>query len=131
MIGEHDVGFERLVEHRLAIRGRVVVGQRAARAGLAVILGESADTIDIKHARLGFRQRMRVDVGRVDQASRKKSFLAQQDRQGIRLLARAAAGHPDLQRRVGPQQRHDLLAQRPEIRRVAKHLAHLHGEEIQ
>ncbi len=38
---------------------------------------------------------------------------------------------PHLERRVRAQQRHHLFAQRPEVRWVSEHLAHLHGEMIE
>ncbi len=43
VIGEHDVGAQRLVEHRAAVVRRVVVGQRRRRAGAPMVLGEAGD----------------------------------------------------------------------------------------
>ena len=77
------------------------------------------------------RERVLVDVGRVEQRALLEPFLAEQDDEGIELLAAAAAGDPDLERRIGAQVRHHLLADRPEIGRVAEHLADLHGQVAQ
>ena len=73
-----------------------------------MVLGEAGDAVDLVDAGFRLLQRLRVDVGRVDQRARQQPFLAQQNGQRIGLFAGAAAGHPDLQRRIGPQQRHHL-----------------------
>jgi hypothetical protein len=81
----------------------------------------------------GFRrgQGARVDVGRVDHAALEKMFLAQQDGERVRLLTAAAAGAPELQARVRAQVRQHFLPEGAEVRRIAKELAHLHGEVVE
>ena len=87
VIGEHDVLPQRLVEHRPAVRGRVVVGERGFGAGLAVVAREARDAVDGIDARLRSFQRARVDVRRVDQRLLQQTLFAQQDGQRVRLLA--------------------------------------------
>ena len=128
VVGEHHVLAQPLVEHHAAIGGGVIVRQRATGAGARMVLGESRHPRHVEHARLGGAQRVRVDVGGVDQGAVQQAFFLQQDGQRIHLFPRAAPGHPDLERRVGAQQRHHLLAQRLEVAGVAEHVAHLHGE---
>ena len=101
-----------------------------------MVVGEARDAIDGVHARFRLLQRLRIDVGRIDERALEQALLAQQDRERIRLLAGAAARHPHAQRRIGAQQRHDLRPQHAVVARVAEHLAHLdrevveqHGEE--
>jgi hypothetical protein len=76
-------------------------------------------------------QRPRVDVGGVDDRALKQPLLAEEDGQGIGFLAGAAAGHPQLQRRVGAQERDDALAQRLEVAGIAEHLADRHGQHVE
>ncbi len=72
---------------------------------------------------LGLVQRMRVDVGGVDDGALKQPFLTQQDGHGIHLFPRAAARDPDLDRGPGTQQRHHFVAHGKEVVRVTEHLA--------
>ena len=128
VVREHHVLAQALVEHHAAIAGSVVVRQRTAGAGARMVLGKSRHPRHVEHSRLCRAQRVRVDVRGVDQRAVQQAFFLQQDGQRIHLFSRAAPGHPDLERRVGAQQWHHLLAQRLEVAGVAEHVAHLHGE---
>ena len=116
VVRKHDVLLQGLVEDRPAVGRRVVVGEGRAGAGLAMVLGEAGDAVHVVDAGLRLLQRLGVDVRRVDQRAREQAFLAQENRERVRLFAGAAAGHPDFQRGVGAQQRDHLLAQRAEVR---------------
>ena len=123
--------LEPLVEHRAAVGGRVVLRQRGTPAGALVVVGEAGDAVHGVHAGLGTLQRVGIDVGGVDQAAFEQAFFMQQDGEGIDLFAGAAARHPDLERRVGAQQRYHGVAQGLEVARVAEHLADLHGHVVE
>jgi hypothetical protein len=62
-----------------------------------------------------------VDVRRVDAGAVVEPLLAEDDREREGLLPGRAARVPDPHERIGPQERHDLLAERGEERRVAEH----------
>ncbi len=96
-----------------------------------MVFGEACYTGQIVNSRLRLLQRVRVDVRRVDERAREQPFFPQQDSQRIDLFARAAAGDPDLERRVGAKDRHHAARAASGNRRVAEHLAHRHGEEVQ
>ncbi|MCY1403497.1 hypothetical protein D9M71_186810 [compost metagenome] len=123
MVGEGHVFAQAAVEHGIAIGRGVVIGEGCTAAGLLVIGGITAHALDRIDALPGLLQRTRVDVGGVDDAAFKQAFLAQQDGHGIDLLARAAAGNPYLDGRVGLEQRHHVAADRQEMLGVAEHLA--------
>src|SRR3569832_830138 len=74
---------------------------------------------------------MGIDVSGVDERTLQQALLAQKNGERISFFTGTATGHPHLQRRISAQQRHDLFAQRTEIRRIAKHLAHLNGKKIE
>ena len=129
MLGEHRAGAQGLVEHRRTVGRGIVLRERRAAAGSAMVLRELRDAVEFVDAGLGALAGGGADVGGVEQRALLEAFLAEQDGQRVQLLAVGAARHPDLQRGIGAQVRHDLLAQRPVIVGIAEHLAHLDGEE--
>ena len=71
-----------------------------------MVLREELDAVEREDPCFGLGQRLVVDVGGVEQRALLQAFFPEQDGEGIHLLAAAAAGHPDLERRVGAQMRH-------------------------
>ncbi len=96
-----------------------------------MVFGEGLDPFQGVDPRGGGLQGGGVDVGGVEQGPVEQALLAEQDGEGMQLLALAAAGDPHLQRRIGAQVRRHLLAHRPVVAGIAEHLADLHGQEVQ
>ncbi len=93
-----------------------------------MVFAEQLDAVQAVDPGLGAFQGFVIDVGGVEQRAVEKAFLAEQDGEGIQLLAGAATGDPDLERRIGAQMRHDFFADGAEIKRVAKQFADLNRE---
>src|SRR3569623_763700 len=55
MVRKHDVLSKRLVEHRPAVGGSVIVGQRYARTRAVMIVGEAGDALELVDAGLRLR----------------------------------------------------------------------------
>src|ERR1700734_3405571 len=96
-----------------------------------MIFREELDAVEIVNSGLGFAQSILVDVRRVKQRALLETFFTEKNNKGIQLLTAAAPGDPDLERRIGTQVGHDLLADRPEIGRVSEHSADLYGQVAQ
>ncbi|MNL28187.1 hypothetical protein D3C87_1498200 [compost metagenome] len=131
MIGEGHVLAQRLVENRITVRRRVVVGERTLATCLLVIGSVGADILHRENPLLGFLQRARIDIGGVDDRALEQALFTQQDRHRIDLFTGAATGNPDLDRRISLEQRHYLAAYRQEVRRVAEHLADRDRQQLQ
>lgn len=131
MVGEGDVFAQRAVEQGGVVGGRVVVGESALAAGRLVIGGVGAHVLERENAFPGFFQRLRVDVGRVNEAALQQAFFLQQDGERIHFLAGAAARDPDLQRGVGSEHRGHMLAQADVVRGVAEHFRDGDGQVLQ
>lgn len=93
-----------------------------------MVLSEFAQAIHRIDARLSRLQRVGVNVRRIEKGPVVKTFLLEEDGEGIDLFAVAAARDPDLQRRIGAQMRQHLFPQRFEIGRIPEHLADLYRE---
>ncbi|MNT45840.1 hypothetical protein D3C72_1824430 [compost metagenome] len=131
VIGEGHVLAQGLVENRVPIGRRIVVGKRTLATGLLVISSVGADVLHRENPLPGLFQRARIDVGGVDDGTVQQAFFAQHNGHRIHLFTGAASGDPDLDRRVGSQQRHHFLADGQEVRGVTKHLADRNGQQLQ
>lgn len=96
-----------------------------------MVLGKEGEALQVVHAGFRLGEGRAVDVGGVEHGLAFQSFLPEQDGEGIQFFAGAAAGHPDLERGIGPEVGNDLFADGAEIGRVAEHVAHLHGQVIE
>ena len=85
-----------------------------------MIFGEERHPFQIEHAGLGPSQRVGIDVGAVEHRAIFQALFTHENRERIELFAGAAARNPHLERRISPQVRHDLLANRFEVTRVAE-----------
>ncbi|MNY16177.1 hypothetical protein D3C86_1494300 [compost metagenome] len=131
MIGKGHILAQRLVEYRVTIGRRVVVGERALASGLLVVGRVGADILHREDALLGLVQRARVDVRGVNDRAVQQSLFTQEDGHRIDLFPGAAPGDPDLDRRVSLEQRHHFLTNGQEVRGVAKHLADRNRQQLQ
>ena len=122
VLGEDGLRSEHRIEAGDVAVGAVVLRERLAPAAAQVVLGVELHPLQRERARPRALQRRLVDVGRVDPRAVEQALLVQGDRHRVDLLARRAAGVPDADERIGPQQREHVLAQRPVKARVAEHL---------
>src|SRR6202167_6092976 len=93
-----------------------------------MVLSKDFDAIEVVDARLGFCKGFLIDVGRIEQCPVFQTLFAEQNHERIELFPGAAAGDPDLQRRVGAEMGNDSLPNCPEIGGIAKHLADLNRQ---
>src|ERR1700682_2298829 len=90
-----DVALQATVEARAAARNRVVVGQLTSPTRPRVMALESPNAVERICADSSHGEGIRVEVGGVDAGAPKDALFLQHDGQGIDLLARGTADHPD------------------------------------
>ncbi|KAG1530641.1 hypothetical protein G6F50_017182 [Rhizopus delemar] len=79
VVGKDHVFAQPLVEHHPPVPGGVVVGQRAAAAGAGMVRAEGGPAVQVEDALLRRAQRVRIDVGGIDQRALKQALFGQQD----------------------------------------------------
>ena len=121
MLREHDVLRQRALELRAVILGEVVLRERPRSTGLDVVLRVLAHLVEREDATARAVDDRLVDVGRVDPRPVVEVLLLQEDREGVDLLTRRAAGHPDAGEGIGAKRGHDLVAERDVEARVPEH----------
>src|SRR5690242_10877827 len=119
-----DARLQARVEAGGASHHRVVVGERTPSATLLVRLLETSHPLERISPEPSHREHVLVQVGRVDGAAAEESFLSQQHRQRVDLLAARASRNPDPARRIREKQRDHLVAKAADELRVAEHRRH-------
>ena len=98
VVREHDAFFQRAGKARAAVRGVIVVGERAFATRGQIVARESRDALERVNARFGARERIGIDVGRVEQRAPGQARFVEQDLQVTKDVVLICLHDPDLAR---------------------------------